>query len=99
MKQAELRSGWSHSQVAIELGGLLNARDQVTSRPRPPSSHRLFSSLKFSSGTHFGFTQSLDEKDVEIPRVDDEDEASLRLPRRDVEADGGWLESDDIEEF
>ncbi|KAG6868583.1 hypothetical protein C0993_000848 [Termitomyces sp. T159_Od127] len=100
--QTDLRSGWSHSQVAVELGGLLNAREQMTggSLPRPPSSHRLFSSLKFSSGSHFGLTQSLDEKDVEIPRMNDGDgDDSLWLPRRDVEADGGWLESDDIEEF
>ncbi|KAG6888227.1 hypothetical protein C0992_009277 [Termitomyces sp. T32_za158] len=99
--QTDLRSGWSHSQVAVELGGLLNARDQATrgSLPRPPSSHRLFSSLKFSSGSHFGSMQSLDEKYVEITPVDSRDEASLWLPRRDAEVDGGWLEGDDIEQF
>ncbi|KAG6861179.1 hypothetical protein C0995_002986 [Termitomyces sp. Mi166 len=99
--QTDLRSGWSHTQVATELGGVLNARDQVTGGflPRPPRSHRLFSSLVFSLGSQFGFTQSLDEKEVVIPRVDGEDDASLWLPRRDVETEGGWLESDDIEEF
>ncbi|KAG5734157.1 Cell cycle checkpoint protein RAD17 [Termitomyces sp. T112] len=99
--QTNLRSGWSHSQVATELGGVLNARDQVAEGflRRPPISHRLFSILKFSLGSQFGFTQSLDEKEVDTPRVDGDDDASLWLPRRDVEKEGGWLESDDIEEF
>ncbi|KAG6918805.1 hypothetical protein DXG01_011557 [Tephrocybe rancida] len=99
--QTEQRSGWSHAQVAVELGGVLKARDHASTEPslRPPHSHRLFSTLKFALGASFGVAQNLDEKEVDISRADGEDDGSVRPLRRDMEAEGGWLDSDDIEDF
>ncbi|KAG6865361.1 hypothetical protein C0991_003213 [Blastosporella zonata] len=93
-------AGWSHSQVAVELGGVLKARDQTTtgSLPRPPHSHKLFSSLKFSLGAPFGVVQSLDEKEVDQSRIDGDD-GGLRPSLQDIETAGGWLDGDDIEDF
>ncbi|KAG6820461.1 hypothetical protein H0H93_000215 [Arthromyces matolae] len=98
--QNDVQSGWSHLQVATELGGVLNARDRVAKgESRPPTSHRLFSNLKFSMGTSFGVAHTLDEKEAEMRRVDDDDSVGSRPARRVDEVDGGWLEGDDIEDF
>ncbi|KAF8066926.1 Rad17 cell cycle checkpoint protein-domain-containing protein [Lyophyllum atratum] len=101
--QADQRSGWSHAEVAMELGGVLKARDTVntSSLPRPPASHRLFSSLKFSFGAPFGQAQALDEKEMHTPAEENDADLSFRPASgkaAEVE-EGGWLDSDDIEEF
>ncbi|GLB41209.1 putative rad17 cell cycle checkpoint protein [Lyophyllum shimeji] len=100
--QTDLRSGWSHAEVAMELGGVLKARDAVmdSALPRPPASHRRFSSLSFALGAPFGHTQTLDETEVNVPLDDSEAEVLVRPTRKATEAEeGGWLDSDDIEEF
>ncbi|KAF5381671.1 hypothetical protein D9615_005567 [Tricholomella constricta] len=103
MGKSERRSGWSHAEVVLELGGVLKARDSskvpATTLPRPPASHRLFSSLKFAFGTQFGDGLALDEKEMDVPVGNDEDDEHIRVTRKDTEAEGGWLDSDDIEEF
>ncbi|KAG6829943.1 hypothetical protein H0H92_002847 [Tricholoma furcatifolium] len=96
--QVESRSGWSLSQVAVELGGVLKARDQTRSLPRPPASHRLFSNLTFSLGAPFGVIEGLDATEMNPTAVDEHDNIpSVR--RKASETEGGWLENDDIEEF
>ncbi|KAF9462541.1 Rad17 cell cycle checkpoint protein-domain-containing protein [Collybia nuda] len=91
--------GWSRTDVAIELGGILKAKDAVGKfAPQPPTSHRLFSNLSFAFGKPFGDIQQLSEGDLE---QDNEQEVNAREVGsliRETEG-GGWLESDDIEEF
>jgi cell cycle checkpoint protein len=83
----------------MELGGILKAKDALGSSPRPPVSHRLFSNLGFTFGKSFGNMQQLNEGDLDL--VDEPDEG----PPHDVgslvkeKQDGGWLDSDDIEDF
>ncbi|KAG5642066.1 hypothetical protein DXG03_003643 [Asterophora parasitica] len=101
IKQGQRRTGWSHADVILELGGVLRARDAVrvtASLPRPPTSHRSFSSLRFVFGTQFGDGLVLDEKEVNPP-VEHEEEEEILAARKDVETEGGWLDSDAIEEF
>lgn len=65
----------------------------------PPASHRLFSTLKFTAGKPFGDVQQLNEGDLD--QNDEQDQADpLEVGSLVRESeDGGWLDSDDIEEF
>ncbi|KAG7092916.1 hypothetical protein E1B28_009221 [Marasmius oreades] len=101
-------SRWSPSLIATELAAVLKIRDGHRSG-RPPSSHRLFSALKFvkpalSAGSS---AQQLGENEGGM-----EDEALETIAEREEgglwneehqdnlrENVGGWLDSDDIEEF
>ncbi|KAH8096805.1 Rad17 cell cycle checkpoint protein-domain-containing protein [Cristinia sonorae] len=94
--------GWSRQNIALELGGVLKARDMIGHKASTaPSSHRLFSRLQFSKGPS-GLTELADEAD------DAQQDALLMAESEDAagpdrvqesEADlGGWLEDDDIED-
>lgn len=90
--------GWSRTDVPIELGGVLRARDAshyVTVIKAPPG-HRSFSRMMFVRATGDPAEQ-LGEAEADGREVDDE----VFLNGEDEKASrkGGWLESDDIEEF
>jgi cell cycle checkpoint protein len=102
LPQAGFTSGWSRTEVAMELGGVLRARDLSGSVTfPPPSSHRLFSKLTFMSGKSFGDMDMLNESDLDgrVDRSYEEEDQVGWVPRKHQEHDGGWLEGDDIEEF
>ncbi|PPQ71519.1 hypothetical protein CVT26_010390 [Gymnopilus dilepis] len=105
---------YSNSELILELGGLLKAYDVSHSIPfkhKPPPIHRLFSRMEFmrSSSASMGSGKTLDEKGDGTDVVDDgaglvEDEGrDLGVFSPGVagkeEHLGGWLESDDIDEF
>ncbi|KAF8218236.1 Rad17 cell cycle checkpoint protein-domain-containing protein [Mycena galopus ATCC 62051] len=90
--------GWSRAEVATGLGGVLKARDARHAQPQAPVSHRLFSSLAFGFGDNRA--QQLGEGDlpsdeVEVPEDEGGRGGWSEIP--DVQ-EGGWLESDDIED-
>ncbi|KAG2004670.1 hypothetical protein CC2G_003205 [Coprinopsis cinerea AmutBmut pab1-1] len=89
--------GWSSSEVILELGPMLKLKDRSADRQsRPPKSHRLFSSPVFVYGSNGPQTSQIDEKDA-ADEVPDEEELEPTVVAE--ESTGGWLESDDIEEF
>lgn len=75
------------------MGGVLKARDAQL-----PASHRLFSTLVFQRGGQDGQQLNEDDEDVTIPQIDVSMLEELDVIRPE-EHDGGWLESDDIDEF
>lgn len=84
------------------LGGVLKARDAKQGGPQAPGSHRLFSSLQFVSGGENRGLQQLGEGDVPSDNVDIPEEGGPRggwSANADELEGGGWLESDDIEDF
>ncbi|KAK0235412.1 Rad17 cell cycle checkpoint protein-domain-containing protein [Armillaria nabsnona] len=90
--------GWSRTDVPIELGGVLRARDAshyVTVIKAPPG-HRSFSRMMFVRAMGDAAEQ-LGEAEADGREVNDE----VFLNGEDEKASrkGGWLESDDIEEF
>jgi hypothetical protein len=91
-------SGWSKAAVATELGAILKAWDMAGVQPQAPSSHRTFSNLIFrraggENGMH------LEEGDtVDMPEAEESPPERGRNARAD-QSEGGWLESDDIEDF
>lgn len=106
--QARNGGSWSTAEVATEMGGVLKARDLMTSSrsgsAQAPSSHRLFSTLTFVYGSNAVVSQTLGEADVDErgDAMNDEDELRLEdggASRQSDSHDGGWLESDDIEDF
>ncbi|KIM86641.1 hypothetical protein PILCRDRAFT_64773, partial [Piloderma croceum F 1598] len=107
----EVGRGWSRAEVAIELGGWLKAKDRLgssrSSNLLPPRTHRLFSNLTFSrTGSSGALLGERDEVDTMGGDELSVNVAALRTEigdgrEKDVSAEtsGGWLESDDIEEF
>ncbi|KAK0450286.1 Rad17 cell cycle checkpoint protein-domain-containing protein [Desarmillaria tabescens] len=90
--------GWSKTDVPIELGGVLKARDAshyVTVIKGPPG-HRSFSNMMFVRAME-GAAEQLGEAEADGREVEDD----VFLNREDETASrkGGWLESDDIEDF
>ena len=98
---------WNLTEIATDIGGVLKAREYTNTRDRPPASHRLFSQLAFSTNGDHGI-QQLGENDV----GNEMDEACLDdvgfgedvrrgylKPEVSEAMGGGWLESDDIDEF
>ncbi|KAK0200003.1 Rad17 cell cycle checkpoint protein-domain-containing protein [Desarmillaria ectypa] len=90
--------GWSRTDVPTELGGVLKARDAshyVTVIKGPPG-HRSFSNMVFVRAMEGGAEQ-LEEAEADGREADDD----VFLSREDEKASrkGGWLESDDIEDF
>lgn len=85
---------------------MLKARDAANRRggsaPNAPPTHRLFSHLAFSYAKTGGMAQQLGEAESDGVEVQDEDEDVMdrgwKLRKEDKD-DGGWLESDDIEDF
>ncbi|KAF8811186.1 P-loop containing nucleoside triphosphate hydrolase protein [Phlegmacium glaucopus] len=100
--------GWSKIDVVLELGGILKAKDAVQSPAsssfKPPPVHKLFSEMKFIRGGSSVNAQQLDEADiVENGQHFDEDESlgidTHPMMTKDQQQQGGWLDTDDIEEF
>ncbi|KAF8811191.1 hypothetical protein BYT27DRAFT_7221588 [Phlegmacium glaucopus] len=100
--------GWSKIDVVLELGGILKAKDAVQSPAsssfKPPPLHKLFSEMKFIRGGSSVNAQQLDEADiVENGHNFDEDESlgidAHPMMTKDQQQQGGWLDTDDIEEF
>jgi len=107
--------GWNNDDVVLELSSVLKANDeslrrhqppqQRQQRPKPPPMHHLFSRMEFIRATGNGNrAQQLNEVDVdEDPGLeslvaDDQYLNSLSNTKAEEER-GGWLESDDIEDF
>lgn len=88
--------------IATELGGVLKARDNTdTPEAKPPSSHRTFSRLAFVLNDGNDRMLELGEGDPgdDIGRDVYGDEGIQSCRSWDKErANGGWLESDDIED-
>ncbi|KAJ7856757.1 Rad17 cell cycle checkpoint protein-domain-containing protein [Mycena olivaceomarginata] len=95
--------GWSRTEVATGLGGVLKARDAKQTQTQAPGSHRLFSSLPFVSGGDSRGLSQLGEGDLPpSDNVDVPDDGGARggwAHVEDVDEGGGWLDSDDIEDF
>jgi cell cycle checkpoint protein len=89
--------------VVLELGGILKAKDAIQSPAfssfKPPPIHKLFSRLEFIRGGSDVYAQQLEESDIAESGQQhfDEDEAPNTYTRK--EQQGGWLDSDDIEDF
>jgi len=98
--------GWSKTAVALELPGILKARDLAlpTLGNHPPESnaprsHRLFSRLPFVRGQDERLSQ-LNEGDVDTNSGLGDFDMDLDAVREAKEEhEGGWLQSDDIEDF
>ncbi|KAH8823535.1 Rad17 cell cycle checkpoint protein-domain-containing protein [Flagelloscypha sp. PMI_526] len=105
----ETAHGWTRTQIATELGGVLKAHSHASSASRVastlplPRSHTLFSSLIFQRGdSEEG--QPIDEEDqnnvtLSNDQVDEENGLFHAFNSRDDDEIGGWLGDDDIEEF
>ena len=92
--------------MVLELSGILKAKDAVQLSPsssfKPPPIHKLFSSLEFIRGGSGMNVQRLEAADiVEISQHFNEDDTPSADTRSMMtsEQQGGWLDSDDIEEF
>lgn len=95
--------GWSKTDMVLELGGILKAKDasRTSSSFKPPLIHKLFSKLEFIRGGSGVHAQQLEESNIaEAGQYFDEDE-TLDTHTRSMtkEQQGGWLDSDDIEDF
>ena len=94
-----LQDKWSRNDVVTSLGGVLKARDTGPPQTRAPPTHRLFTTLNFARGAG-GDDEQLDETDAVVtsePAMEDQDwDAGYGTQDK---RDGGWLESDDIEDF
>ncbi|KAG6336985.1 hypothetical protein ID866_2086 [Astraeus odoratus] len=98
---------WTHTNIAMELGGWLRAMDQCTSYARsgrvPPKNHKLFSYLPWTSPTAMEDVLLEDEHDdMEVGGVLEEDmsvrvQGSLNI--EDGEDGNWWAEVDDIEDY
>ncbi|KAL1662981.1 Rad17 cell cycle checkpoint protein-domain-containing protein [Schizophyllum commune] len=94
-----LEDKWSRNDVVTSLGGVLKARDLGPPQTRAPPTHRLFTNLNFARGAG-GSDEQLDETDAVVtsePAMEDQD-WDAGYDTQDKRA-GGWLESDDIEDF
>ncbi|KAF8650709.1 hypothetical protein AX16_005082 [Volvariella volvacea WC 439] len=92
--------GWNRQDVAVELGGVLKALDSCgLPRTKPPKSHRTFSSLPFSRDNTSSRSKALSPDDVEMEYALEEEGERGTAALKVGESAGGWLESDDIEEF
>lgn len=90
--------------MVLELGGILKAKDEAQSPAsssfKPPPIHKLFSRLDFIRGGSDVHAQQLEESDIAGQQhFEDEDETLDAYTRLTKERQGGWLDSDDIEDF
>ncbi|ESK91582.1 hypothetical protein Moror_2500 [Moniliophthora roreri MCA 2997] len=97
---------WCPQLIVTELGAVLKAKDirapGVQPSWVPPATHRRFSHLQFvQSGLSDGHAQQLDESDTAPGNESlvEQEESGLLVDTKTEAHDGGWLESDDIEEF
>lgn len=88
--------------MVLELGGILKAKDALhASSFKPPLTHKLFSKLEFIREGSSVHAQQLEESNIaEAGQHFDEDETldTYTYPMT-KEQQGGWLDSDDIEDF
>ncbi|KZT63178.1 P-loop containing nucleoside triphosphate hydrolase protein [Daedalea quercina L-15889] len=105
LRDVEFGAGaWSRRDVALELGGVLKARDLLGARPHSaPPTHRRFSRLEFSQGSG-GLVQLSEEGDDAPEDVAEEDEEAMHGCGRAAGSEDeprarGWLSDDDIEDF
>ncbi|KII85455.1 hypothetical protein PLICRDRAFT_56696 [Plicaturopsis crispa FD-325 SS-3] len=92
--------GWTKREIAMELGGVLKARDKQRSAAPGPATHRLFSSLPFVRGGDSGGILLREGDDAgEDDALDEDADAGLGGAAKVQENDGGWLAGDDIEDF
>jgi len=89
--------------MVLELGGILKAKDasRASSPFKPPPIHKLFSKLEFIRGGSSVHAQQLEESNTaEAGQYFNEDETLDTYTRSMTkEQQGGWLDSDDIEDF
>ena len=89
--------------MVLELGGILKAKGAShASSFKPPPIHKLFSKLEFIRGGSSVHAQQLEESNIaEAGQYFDEDETVDTYTRSMTkeQQQGGWLDSDDIEEF
>ncbi|KAF9481743.1 Rad17-domain-containing protein [Pholiota conissans] len=96
--------GWTKNDVILELGGVLKAREANPNKslsPIPPV-HRLFSRMEFTRTGNTGRLQQFNEGDLladEMPEHDPYYDAISPTSRHGEKEQGGWLESDDIDDF
>ncbi|KAJ3560339.1 hypothetical protein NP233_g10904 [Leucocoprinus birnbaumii] len=98
-------SRWSKLEVALELGVVLKLKQAqqrgALGMDKFPSSHSLFSRLTFTTGDGQR-GQQVDEDVVDDgDQLAAEDDLNIGIGKKDDGdgATGGWLDSDDIEEF
>ena len=89
--------------MVLELGGILKAKDasHASSSFKPPPIHKLFSKLEFIRGGSSVHAQQLEESNTtEAGQYFNEAETFDTYTRSMTkEQQGGWLNSDDIEDF
>ncbi|KAH9475883.1 Cell cycle checkpoint protein RAD17 [Psilocybe cubensis] len=99
--------GWTKNDVVLEVGGVLKAQDAIQNskyaRPPPPV-HKLFSQMTFTRTGNTVRASQLDERDdfqadQQLGLDRDLDMVSPSSIYKMAEEKGGWLESDDIDEF
>ena len=96
--------GWSKTDMVLELGGILKAKDafHASSSFKPPPVHKLFSKLEFIRGGSGVHAQQLEETNAaEAGQQHFDEDETLDTYTRSItkEQQGGWLDSDDIEDF
>jgi cell cycle checkpoint protein len=94
--------GWSKTDMVLELGGILKAKDasHTSSSFKPPPVHKLFSKFEFVRGGSSVHAQKLEELSIaEAGQYFEEDETLYITRSMTKEQQGGWLDSDDIEDF
>jgi cell cycle checkpoint protein len=107
--------GWSHDEVVLELSSVLKASDadlrrdqpsQQQQRFKPPPMHYFFSRMEFMRASGNGIrAQQLNEGDIDADQGFESLVAEYPNPAvsasntKSDEGKGGWLESDDIEDF
>lgn len=96
--------GWTKNDVVLELGGIFKAHQSRRNHDfKVPPSHSLFSCMQFTRTGNAVRAQQIDEGNS--PHLSQEEVVQeglfndTEIPPRAREETGGWLESDDIEDF
>jgi cell cycle checkpoint protein len=92
--------GWSRSEIALELGGVLKARDATGIQPGP-ASHKKFSRLIFVRDGNAAHPLGEGDTVENMGDIEENEPTGYRDSEKaeKEKTDGGWLENDDIEEF
>ncbi|KAF9004565.1 Rad17 cell cycle checkpoint protein-domain-containing protein [Cyathus striatus] len=94
--------GWSRMDVVTELGAVLKAKDNDKSlalASKPPFTNQLFSRMAFSNGIGDQGQQIYENDNNFDPGAAPGEEATFGAVKDDDDRNGGWLETDDIEDF
>lgn len=96
--------GWTKNDIVLELGGILKAhQSRINHDFKAPPSHGLFSRMQFTRTGSAVRAQQIDEAESaahlsqEVVQQGLFDDTETSPSAR--EETGGWLESDDIEDF